>query len=66
MVIPFIPYFSFSYVMAFLNGALLLVTIFTRLPHLQIISSKSHCFMALAFSYFSTFASIQDDKPHLP
>ena len=66
IVTPFIPYFSSSQATAFLNGAPLSVMIFTKLLHQQIISSKSHCPIALAFSCQSAFASIHNDKPHLP
>jgi len=51
--------------MAFLNGAPLSITIFTRLPHLHIISSNSHCSIDLAFSSFRALAFIYDDSPHL-
>ena len=49
----------------FLNGAPLSVTIFTRLPYWQIISSNSHCSMALAFSCWSAFVSIHNNRLHL-
>jgi len=63
---PFIPYFSFSHFIAFLNRALLFVTIFTRLPYLHIISSNSHCPIDLAFSSFRALAFIYDDNLYFP
>jgi len=51
--------------MAFLNGAPLSVTIFTRLFHLHIISSNSYCPIDLAFSSFRALAFIRDNSLHL-
>jgi len=65
MVIPPILYFSFNYFMAFLKYTLLFVTILTRLSHLQMIFSKSHCYITLKLFYLSALASIHKNSSHL-
>jgi len=66
MVTPFISYFSSIYLTAFLKGALLSMTILTRLSHLHMMSSNSHCPIDLAFSSLNALDSIHDDKLHRP